>query len=492
MSSEPALRRRLHPAGIAVLAVDSLRQAALPLLLGFGATLFGGDFDAVALARVVGFTLIATAVAVLLGYVRWRSTTYAVTGDAIEYRTGVVSVREASVPLSRVQALDSVQGILQRVFGVAAVQVQAAGGGRKAEIVLSAVAPADLAALRAAVAGAHHEAVAPVEPEHRGRYERLSGRRLAAAAATQGQVAVVLPILAGAVQLLRDVFSDSAIEERAFALVPDSVGEALLALALLGAVGWALSALGTVISFAGFTLERDGARLRIARGLLQRREAIVPVRRVQAVRVVEGVLREPFGLASLRVEVAGYAADAASAQTLFPLVRVAEVEPLLRRMLPEVAVPLAPLAPPPPRALRRFLVAPVAAGAVPAAAAWAALAAARPWALVLLVPAAWWGVARYRATGWRVDETYLALRSRRLARTTVLAPVRRIQQHELEQTLLQRRGRLASLEVALGAGTRARVDHLELEVAGRVFADLRPGNLSACSARVPSPPSSTA
>jgi putative membrane protein len=492
MSSERAvLRRRLHPAGIAVMAVDSLRQAALPLLLAFGATLFGGDSDAMGLARIVGFTLIATAAAVLLGYVRWRSTTYAVTDDAIEYRTGVVSVREASVPLGRVQSLDSVQGILQRVFGVVAVQVQAAGGGKKAEIVLSAVSPADLAELRAAVAGAHPEAVAASAPERRGTYARVSPRRLAAAAATQGQVAIVLPILAGAVQLLRDVFSDSALEQRAIGLVPDSVGEALLALALLGVAGWAVSALGTVIAFAGFTLERDGGRLRIARGLLQRREAIVPVRRVQAVRVVEGLLREPFGLASLRVEVAGYAADASSAQTLFPLVRRTEVEPLLRRMLPELAVPLEPLAPPPRRALRRFLVEPLALAVVPAAAAWIALAAARPWALALLVPAAWWGVARYRATGWRVDAAHLALRSRRLARTTVLAPVRRIQQHDLEQTLWQRRGRLASLEVALGAGTRARVDHLELEVAGRVFDDLRPGNLGACSARAPSPPSST-
>ena len=472
MSSEP---RRLHPAGIAVLAVDSLRQAAVPLMVVFGAMLFGGDFDAGSVLRIAIYAAVAAAGAALLGVVRWSSTSYAIGGDAIAYRAGIVSVREASVPLARVQALDTVQGVMQRLFGVWAVNVQAAGGGKQAEIVLSAVAPADLAALRAAVAGAHGGAVAPAGPERRGETERLGTRGLLAAAATQGQVAVVLPVLAAAAQALRDVLARSELEERASSLVPDSAGEAAIALAAVAAVGWALSALGTIVAFSGFTVERDGERLRIARGLLARREAIVPVRRVQAVRMVEGLLREPFGLATLRVEVAGYAADAASAQTLFPLVRRREVQPLLARLLPELAIAPLPLAPPPPRALRRFVIGPVLVAAVPAAAGWALTAAARPWVLALPAAAACLGVARHRAAGWRVDGGELALRSRRLARTTVLAPVRRVQQHDLEQSLWQRRGDLASLEVALGAATRARVDHLELAVADRVFADLRSG-----------------
>jgi putative membrane protein len=134
---------------------------------------------------------------------------------------------------------------------------------------------------------------------------------------------------------------------------------------------------------------------------------------------------------------------------------------------------------------------PLLVAAVAAAAGWAAAGAVRPWILVLLPAAAALGVARHRATGWRVEGGELALRSRRLARITVLARVRRVQQHDLAQTPLQRRGRLASLEVALGAGTRARVDHLELAVARSVFAALRPGRVGECSARAPSPPSST-
>jgi putative membrane protein len=61
-----------------------------------------------------------------------------------------------------------------------------------------------------------------------------------------------------------------------------------------------------VLAHAGFTLSREGDFLYVKRGLLERREATIPLARIQAVRISEGVLRQPFGLASLRVESAGY------------------------------------------------------------------------------------------------------------------------------------------------------------------------------------------
>ena len=126
-------------------------------------------------------------------------------------------------------------------------------------------------------------------------------------------------------------------------------------------LAWGLSVAGSLVAFAGFTVTRDGDRLRIRRGLLQRSEVAVPVRRVHGVRVVEGLLRRPFGLAALRVEVAGYAAEAAAARTLFPLLRRADVEPFLAELLPELADDPGDLTPP-PRAGRAPLRAAAGAG----------------------------------------------------------------------------------------------------------------------------------
>ena len=70
---------------------------------------------------------------------RWGTTSYSVAGDTIRLRTGMVSTNEVEVPFARVQALDVEQGPVQRLFGVQAVHVQTAGGGKGGEIVLGAL-----------------------------------------------------------------------------------------------------------------------------------------------------------------------------------------------------------------------------------------------------------------------------------------------------------------------------------------------------------------
>ena len=63
------------------------------------------------------------------------------------------------------------------------------------------------------------------------------------------------------------------------------------------ASAWLLSTLGSVVAFAGFTIVRDGGPPADPARAVARNEATVPVGRVRAVRVVEGLLRRPFGLA---------------------------------------------------------------------------------------------------------------------------------------------------------------------------------------------------
>ena len=140
--------------------------------------------------------------------------------------------------------------------------------------------------------------------------------------------------------------------------------------AALLVAAWLLSTLGAIVTFGGFTVTRDGDRLRIRRGLVSRNEATVPVGRVRAVRVVEGLLRRPFGLASLTVEVTGYAEEASAARTLFPLVRVRDVPAFLAEFLPELADDVAGLERPPARAARRYVLVPALVGAAVAVGAW--------------------------------------------------------------------------------------------------------------------------
>jgi putative membrane protein len=283
-------------------------------------------------------------------------------------------------------------------------------------------------------------------------------RALLVTALTAGQLGVIVPALAVGAQIAQQALEEGE-GRRAARALPDTMGEWLLAGGALLGAAWALSVIGAGVAFAGFAVARDGDRLRIRRGLLSRREATIPVARVRAVRVVEGVLRRPFGLATLQMEVTGYAEEAAVARTLFPLLRTRNVLGVLERLLPELADEPGGLARPPARAWRRYLLVPsVAALAVGAI---LVISLSSPWPAAVFVVGVLYGQARWHAAGWRLRDGRLAVRSLRLARTTVLAPSSNRESHELAQSLLQRRARLADLRVDFGKKTAARIRHLD-------------------------------
>src|SRR5215218_474328 len=419
--------RRLHPAGIAVLGVGSLRELALPLGIAFAAMVFGSGSGRPIL-RAVMYAAIGAVIAVLAGYLRWATTRWSVGDGRIRLRTGVLSEKVTDVPLSRVQAIDTVHGPLQRLFGVRGVQVQTAGGGRESEITLPAVSPADVELLRAAVRRRGEPAAAEPAPLAE---RRLGRRQLLVAALTAGQVGVLLPLLAVVPQLGEELWGNDieTAGREGMRLVPESAPEWILAGLGLILLAWLLSTAGALFAFAGFT--------------------------------------------TVRAEVAGYAKEAAAAQTLFPLLRRGEVEPFLAAILPELADGIDGLDRPPRRALRRYVLPPAALLLALGAAACVAVPDAAPWPLLAVPPAAGYGVARWRAAGWRIEGGRLAVRFRRMARITVLAPTRRLQEHGVRQTVLQRRGELADVEVRVGAGTRGVVRHLDARMAGRLFDALR-------------------
>jgi len=351
---------------------------------------------------------------------------------------------------------------LWTAFGVFAVDVQTGAAGKGGEVSLPALAPAAVEELRAA----RPQAAAP-ETADAGPQRRISGRELAFAALTAGQLAVILPVLAGAGQAASQVLEDERGED-AVRLIPHSVTAVLVGAAALLAAAWLLSTLGAIVTFGGFTVTRDGDRLRIRRGLVSRNEATVPVGRVRAVRVVEGLLRRPFGLASLTVEVTGYAEEASAARTLFPLVRVRDVPAFLSEFLPELADDVTGLERPPARAARRYALVPALVAVALSFGLWFLVG---PFALFALLIGLY-GIARWRSAGWRLQDGRLAVRSLVIARTTVLAPARFRESHTVSQNVFQRRARLADLSVAFGKGTTARVRHLDEGAARSAWAAL--------------------
>ena len=461
--------RRLHRAGIVIAATEDLRTSLVPLLV---VGLVTGGIGSVAelLVRLIVLGAIGAAIAAFAGYIRWSTTTYRVDDAAVHFRTGVFRVNEKSIPIDRVQSLDVSQGPVQRLLGVREARVQAAGGGKDAEIALNALDDNDVAGLRTALGRTAAEALAAAGPAAPAR--RLTNARLLLAGVTSAQFGFLVPVAAaagGAVDELSDPFVDWLREGHA---APSLATIALVAGTVIGAA-WLAAFAGTVIGFGGFVVARRGDRLTIERGYVVRRTASVPVARIQAVRVVDGIVRQPLGMTQLRLETAGYADDRADARTLFPLMRRSEVAAFVRELLPELAVPIEQLERPPTRALRRYLFLPALVGGALGTVAAIALDA-WPVAVAGAALGAAWGMLRFRAAGVALPAGALVVRSRRLARSTVVARRTSVDIRSRSQNPLQRRGRLATVRFAIASGHKFGVPHVDAGAATGALAELAP------------------
>ena len=465
-------------------AIKSIRRSLSAFVIPGIAVLASRGFSVQTIALILLGALVVAVLAALWGFLSWRATTYEVSGGAFRLRQGVLQKNERTIPLDHVQSVDTVQGVIQRLFDVVEVRIETAGGGAsEPDASLSALDRASAEALRREIEGSGRELV---ETETGPTVlRRLGTRDLLIAGATSGQIGVALSLIAVASQLFDEFgnfFSEDLIRRTLEAAAPNSIVAVLLLVLAVALFAWLLAIAGTILAYAGFTLSRDGDFLYIRRGLLERREATIPLARIQAVRIVEGILRQPFGLAALRVESAGYGENTGVSTTLFPLLPRKEAQRLLLDAAPEFAVAPA-LNPLPARALRRYVfrtTAPVLLLA--AAVAFASFFAfgSIVWgllALLLVLPAAVYGWLRYQEAGWAYQGDRLVVRSRLLARTTTIAPRRRLQSRAVIRSPFQRRARLATFRAQVasgGGGAELRVADLGSDAAEALTEDLGP------------------
>ena len=329
---------------------------------------------AVILAARRQFLLLSAGALVLLAWstVEWLRRTYSLEGGALRLEEGVLARKLRAVPFDRIQQVDLVRKPLHRLLGVATLRVETAGGGSAAEVDLDVVTLAEAQALRtsllqakarsaaaragpgtapagqevvsngqaggAAVAGGPGAATgvggiagaevaeAPAERV----LLRLSLVEVMLAGITGSRAAAALVVL-GPLSQAADWFpglDDWVFQRFDPEAVTPTTPAAFLAVAVLAVIVWlGLAAASSIVTDYGFTLARVGNDLVVRRGLLERREAHLPMARLQVVRIEESLLRRALGLASIRIQSAGRtsAADQSAGRLAIPILQRMQV-----------------------------------------------------------------------------------------------------------------------------------------------------------------------
>jgi putative membrane protein len=451
--------------------------------------------------------LLALGALVLLGWstIEWLRRTYSLEGGALRLEEGVLARKLRAVPFDRIQQVDLVRKPLHRLLGVATLRVETAGGGSAAEVDLDVVTLGEAQALRSSLLRAKARAAAPggvggpavpggpaaadrvatgvAEAEEAAPPERVLLRlRLAEvmlAGITGSRAAAALVVL-GPLTQAADWFPDLddwLIQRFDPQAVTPTTPAAFLAVAVLAVAVWlGLAAASSIVTDYGFTLARVGDDLVVRRGLLERREAVLPLARLQVVRLEESLLRRALGLASIRIQSAGRTggADQTASRLAVPVMQRTDVNRVLGELLAGAA-PVPRLLAAPPAARRRAVTRSVVGMAL-----FVAVVALPLWRLtslgVLAVPPALAlaalpalglavavGLAAYRSLGHAVGEGFLYARVGVAIRVLTVVPVTKAQSGSVRSSPFQRRAGLATLHVDIAGGGPAPRVHDEAE-----------------------------
>lgn len=340
--------RRTAPLSVAVGAIGSLQQAIFPAL----AAAFGIGFDGsgVLIGLLVGLAVIV--VSSLISYLAWARLTYTVGAEDIRVESGIISRAARSVPYERIQDVSLEQKLLPRVFGLVAVKFETGAGGGD-DLALTYLASAEGERLRQLVRERRDETETPTETMARRDVAKTAAadeagdalftmgpRRLFIFGTFEFSLAV-FAVLGGLLQYL-DTFLDIEIWDLDFwrdlaqerggwlfelGLYAQAIG-AVLGLLIVALIGSATGLFRTFSREWGFFLERTARGFRRRRGLFTRTDVVMPIHRVQALRVGTRFVRYRFGWHSLRF--ISLAQDAgSSSHVVAPFAKMKELAPIV-------------------------------------------------------------------------------------------------------------------------------------------------------------------
>lgn len=448
---------RLHPMSWLFVLLQQLKQFIVPLV----ALVVFGQGDRNELWPLIGVGVLA--LTSLWQYFTYR---YGVAGDSLVVRSGLFERSVRVIPFARIHNVALQQSLLHRIFGVAEVRLESAGG-RKPEAQMRVLRLDEALALEALVKRRGTAVTEPAAVDETppllalpfGEVVRLglvSNRGMIVVGTAVAGVSQVSP------RLLPNLFEQWG--QRAFGWVMPA--DASLSMYALGAASLLvlavlalrlLSVVLALLQYSGFRLGEHERRLTVEHGLLARWRTSASRRRLQAWTLREGLMHRLLGRRSLEVDTA-VAEDQQQQRALREIAPIATADTcdaLIAHLLPHTGWPALDWRCLPPHAWRLWW--PEALATLFASAvlvwhfdAWGALA-------LLWLPWSWIKArARARRAGYAVDAAVVAVREGWWSRHWRFAEIDKLQALHLSRSPLDRRCGTATLWLdTAGAGAFA-------------------------------------
>ncbi|MEL6877508.1 MAG: PH domain-containing protein [Pseudomonadota bacterium] len=345
--------QRTAPLSVVLGLLGSLQNAIIPVLL----VAFGNRGEGYAMAAALGIGALIVIAGSAISYLRWRRLTYTIGEQDIRVESGIISRAARSVPFERIQDVSLEQKLLPRIFGLVAVKFETGAGGgedlslayltedegeRLRQVVRERRAQGAATQPSANAGDTGEVAVAAIQEESAETLFAMDTKRILTFGVFSFSLAVVA-VIGGVTQqfdflLPFDLWDFDAWEERLVgqsdalaALGPSAqiAGGVIAALSLI-TLGFVTGLVRTALREWDFLLERTARGFRRRRGLLTKTDVVMPVHRVQGIKIGTRFIRYRFGWHGLKF--ISLARDAGAANhDVAPFAQLDEIAPIVEQ-----------------------------------------------------------------------------------------------------------------------------------------------------------------
>lgn len=421
---------------------------------------------------------------VFSAFEKWYYTTYWVENNVLHVKQGLFVKKESYLNKERVQTINTSSNVLYQMLGLKKIQIETAGGGDDAEVSLAGITVEEATELIAMLNDPTPEVRAEetseevvekeiVTEEKQATEYKLTWKEILLASVTSGQFGLLFSLIFFVYHQV-DEYIPKWIENgvKSYIMEHDIYGWIFM-VAILIVLSWIISTIGYALKHGDFTVNRRNDEVRISQGLLEKKELVLKLHRIQGITIKESMLRQPFGYCAVQVEViqGKGLGDEKEKVTLHPIIRKNRVQQLLAHLqLPyELNTNMISL---PKAALRRYLIDSFiffAMLAIPLTGIsiyfekyyimWAFI----PLAILIFTL----GYATFKTNGYSVNGEQITLVYRSLGKYTGLVRRRHVQSMEKTQSYFQRRANLCTYKFS-NASSNYKLEHTRVEDAERM------------------------
>ena len=451
------MRELTHPHKFTIFSeiFKSLKDSIFPFiifLISLGSKIpkkYGGNYTEILI--VIAFLIII----VVLAIIRWKKNEYSLSDEGMYLKYGVFEVHERTLPFSQVHSADISSSVVQRLFNVYKLEIDTLGGDKKSEISIFLSKGEALRVKEVIFNRSKNKNKVEIAQKDNTRKFTCSLKDLFVMATMSTKILAGFFIIFAFYSKIEDVLPEE-LKKWAETSINDSmkgvngvrmIKYIVILVLIVLFISWIISVLFTVIKYYKFAVTREEDNIKLSYGLLDKKEVTIPVKRIQSVTIVEGVIKKAFGYFSLNVETVGYGKDKGESTMICPIAKKKILNKFFEDIVPEMNITY-DLMKSPKRALKGFLLVNLL-GYIIVMGLIARFAPYGYYVFILLPIIVIWQYVQFADNGMYSGDDLVVLRYRKLSRETVIVQRECVQSMEKIQNIFQKKKAIAKYKVTI-------------------------------------------